>query len=78
VFNFMVQLRWSDGAKCPGCGSVDVRAIATRKTGEYRHLAANKDRRYRCTALRCKVPAPLPLRACYRRLMACWQRLRRR
>lgn len=34
AFNFMVELRWPNGVKCPRCGSEAVRPIATRKTWE--------------------------------------------
>jgi transposase-like protein len=34
AFDFMVQLRWPDGVKCPRCGNADVRFIATRKIWE--------------------------------------------
>ncbi len=31
---FMVEIRWPDGVKCPGCGSADVRFLATRRLWE--------------------------------------------
>jgi transposase-like protein len=42
AFNFMVQLRWPDGVKCPHCGNSDVRPIATRKTWECKHCTEKK------------------------------------
>jgi transposase-like protein len=33
-FDFMVQLRWPDGVKCPRCQCADVRFISTRKIWE--------------------------------------------
>lgn len=34
AFDFMVQLRWPDGVKCPRCQCADVRFVATRKIWE--------------------------------------------
>jgi transposase-like protein len=34
AFDFMVNLRWPDGVRCPRCQSQDVRPIATRKIWE--------------------------------------------
>jgi len=34
AFDFMVQLRWPDGVKCPRCQSPEVSFISTRKTWE--------------------------------------------
>jgi len=37
AFDFMVNLRWPDGIKCPCCGSADVSFIATRKIWTCKH-----------------------------------------
>lgn len=42
AFNFMVDLRWPHGVKCPRCQSADVRPIATRKTWECKHCTSKK------------------------------------
>jgi len=40
--DFMVELRWADGVKCPRCGSDKVCAIPTRKTWECKDCTTQK------------------------------------
>ncbi len=40
--NFMVDLRWPHGVKCPRCESVDVKPIATRRTWECKCCTTKK------------------------------------
>jgi transposase-like protein len=42
AFNFMAQLRWPDGVKCPRCGTTEIRCISTRKTWECKHCTEKK------------------------------------
>jgi transposase-like protein len=59
AFNFMVQLRWPDGVKCPRCGSADVRPIATRKTWECKCCATKKQFSVRVGTIFEDSPLPL-------------------
>lgn len=59
AFNFMVQLRWPDGVKCPRCGSADVRPIVTRKTWECKCCTTKKQFSIRVGTIFEDSPLPL-------------------
>ena len=59
AFNFVVQLRWPEGVKCPRCQSADVARIATRKTWECKHCTEKKQFSVRVGTIFEDSPLPL-------------------
>jgi transposase-like protein len=58
-FDFMVNLRWPNGVKCPRCGTADVRPIATRKTWECKCCTEKKQFSVRVGTIFEDSPLPL-------------------
>lgn len=57
--DFMVQLRWADGVKCPRCQSVNVCAIPTRKTWECKCCTEKKQFSVKTGTIFEESPLPL-------------------
>ncbi len=59
AFNFLVELRWPNGVKCPRCGSEDVRPIANRKTWDCKCCTEKKQFSIRVGTIFEDSPLPL-------------------
>lgn len=59
AFNFLVELRWPKGVRCPRCDSTDVRPIANRKTWDCKCCTEKKQFSVRVGTIFEDSPLPL-------------------